>query len=262
MRATDATVSRTSSSGRLVSFSRSRVDGFGIDRQQPVLARKLHTMAGIEDHRHVGTCRVLAKILERAPHATQIAVGLDGDLEIEPLQRSFDCARVVHRVPQGAQYLSRRLRRPARIASRHGCRGEPGENDDQYDAKHAAFGRWRRPWPGVLGWRGPIWQACKSRPTSSNWFEKRHVLELSLGLALQLRLLGRRAVAPPIDIAAIAGPCGAASRCRTGCIRRLAHIVPGFRTPVRCGAGYGRAVLSMKPCWSPDAAEMSMASIR
>jgi hypothetical protein len=61
----------------------------GVDRQQPVVARDFDAMAGEIDQGHVGAFGIFAKIVERAPHAPQIPVGFENNLEAELLQRRF-----------------------------------------------------------------------------------------------------------------------------------------------------------------------------
>ena len=91
----------------------------GIDRQQPVVAGDLDAVPGEIDQRHVGARAVLAKIVERAAHALEVAIGLQRHLEAELFERVAE--RLARRRPHCracGSSCSRPRRSPARRAAR------------------------------------------------------------------------------------------------------------------------------------------------
>ena len=77
----------------------------GIGRQQPVVAGDLDAVAGEIDQRHIGAGAVVAKILERAAHPLEVAVGLQRHLEAKLLEHVADRLGVVDRVVELADVL-------------------------------------------------------------------------------------------------------------------------------------------------------------
>ncbi len=77
----------------------------GIAGQQMIAPADLDAVTREEDQRHIGPCAVLAKILDGAAHAAQVAVAFGGDLEAQLGQRVLDGARVVDGIFQRTQML-------------------------------------------------------------------------------------------------------------------------------------------------------------
>ena len=99
------TASRTSSSGKVDAFSASSDDAsasIGSSRLSPEISTPCPAKI---DQRHVGARAVIAKIVERAAHALEVAVGLQRHLEAELLQRIADGFRIVHRIVELADRL-------------------------------------------------------------------------------------------------------------------------------------------------------------